>query len=279
MEQNGYGFLHYTLDERGVQSAVQASRTIRQVHIQNVLYDCCLTWSLEAMLQQREGPQQPTFSSYPQQHGGGGGGGHHGHHGHHQDRRHSGSTGMASYGMPSQQYHQQHQPQQHHQHRHTHPRMMNNNNNNNYNNNNNSYSAQQQQQQSFLSQQPQGSYARHPLPGAEPPSSSLTSGYGSEPSRNNGSSNPFLFPTDYTITAPERDFSHSSTSFPPRPLPLTHSSFGNSNSLPSPVDTTISYSHSSNPSNSSSSPSNLSTYFPPNTNASPSTSYFQTRNN
>jgi hypothetical protein len=58
LEQNGYGFLHYSLDEEGIQSALQASRTIKQIHIQNVLYDCSLTWSVDAMLKQRGELQQ-----------------------------------------------------------------------------------------------------------------------------------------------------------------------------------------------------------------------------
>jgi hypothetical protein len=65
LEQNGYGFLHYSLDEDGIQSALQASRTIKQIHIQNVLYDCSLTWSVDAMLKQRGELQQPPEPSRP----------------------------------------------------------------------------------------------------------------------------------------------------------------------------------------------------------------------
>jgi hypothetical protein len=52
-EQTGYGFLHYPLTEEGIESAVKAAKIVRQVHINHVLYDCRLTWSLEEIIHRR----------------------------------------------------------------------------------------------------------------------------------------------------------------------------------------------------------------------------------
>lgn len=49
-EQNGYGFIHYSLDSDGIDAAIRATSVICQVLIDQVLYDCCLTRSLEASL-------------------------------------------------------------------------------------------------------------------------------------------------------------------------------------------------------------------------------------
>jgi hypothetical protein len=75
-EQNGYGFVHYPLTQEGIQGAIQAARTLQQVFIKDILYDCCLTWSLEAIISGQfhphQQPQQPVrqqqtqqFSSFP----------------------------------------------------------------------------------------------------------------------------------------------------------------------------------------------------------------------
>jgi hypothetical protein len=64
-EQHGYGFVHFPLTDAGIQSALKASQSLTQAYVQNVLYDCCLTWSLENFLQQRNAPKPPTQS--PQQ--------------------------------------------------------------------------------------------------------------------------------------------------------------------------------------------------------------------
>jgi hypothetical protein len=52
-EQTGYGFLHYPLTEEGIEAAVKAAKIVRQVHINHVLYDCRLTWSLEEIIHRR----------------------------------------------------------------------------------------------------------------------------------------------------------------------------------------------------------------------------------
>lgn len=57
-EQNGYGFIHYPLTIEGIQSALQAAEILRQVYVDRVLYDCCLTWSLEQFLAE-------NYSYYP----------------------------------------------------------------------------------------------------------------------------------------------------------------------------------------------------------------------
>lgn len=54
-EQTGYGFVHYSLTDAGIQSAIKAAKIIRQVHINQVLYDCRLTWSLEEIIARRYG--------------------------------------------------------------------------------------------------------------------------------------------------------------------------------------------------------------------------------
>jgi hypothetical protein len=76
-EQNGYGFVHYPLTQEGIQGAIQAARTLQQVFIKDILYDCCLTWSLEAIIsgqfhpqqqqQQVRQPQQPVRQQQTQQ--------------------------------------------------------------------------------------------------------------------------------------------------------------------------------------------------------------------
>ena len=63
-EQTGYGFLNYPLTDEGIESAIKASKIVRQVHINNVLFDCCLTWGLEQIIAQRQ--QQQDFTSYGQ---------------------------------------------------------------------------------------------------------------------------------------------------------------------------------------------------------------------
>lgn len=48
--QNGYGFVHFSLDLDGIRAAVFATQTIQQVTINQVTYDSCLTRSLEAYI-------------------------------------------------------------------------------------------------------------------------------------------------------------------------------------------------------------------------------------
>lgn len=57
-QQTGYGFLDYPLTDEGIQSALQASRIVKQVHIYDILYDCCLTWDLEEIIARRKKQQQ-----------------------------------------------------------------------------------------------------------------------------------------------------------------------------------------------------------------------------
>jgi hypothetical protein len=66
-EQHGYGFVHFPLTDAGIQSALKASQSLTQAYVQNVLYDCCLTWSLENFLQQRNAPKPPTPEQPPLQ--------------------------------------------------------------------------------------------------------------------------------------------------------------------------------------------------------------------
>lgn len=71
--QHGYGFVHFYLNDAGVEAAIRATSAIRQIVLDGVLYDSCLTRSLEAVLQpsppsarpekaRRNSP--PQFSSY-----------------------------------------------------------------------------------------------------------------------------------------------------------------------------------------------------------------------
>ena len=53
-EQTGYGFVHFPLTDTGIQSAISAAKVIRQVYINNVLYDCRLTWSLEEIIRRKQ---------------------------------------------------------------------------------------------------------------------------------------------------------------------------------------------------------------------------------
>jgi RNA recognition motif-containing protein len=61
-EQNGYGFIHYPLTPEGINAALKASQTLCQVYVKNVLYDCCLTWNLEALIMQQQSQQQQSPS-------------------------------------------------------------------------------------------------------------------------------------------------------------------------------------------------------------------------
>lgn len=57
-EQTGYGFAHFPLTDAGIHSAICGAKVIRQVHINHVLYDCRLTWSLEEIIYRRQMEQQ-----------------------------------------------------------------------------------------------------------------------------------------------------------------------------------------------------------------------------
>ena len=68
-EQNGYGFVHFPLTDSGIHGAIRAAKSLHQVFINNVLYDCCLTWSLEAIIQQKYNLQALPGSSSAHRHG------------------------------------------------------------------------------------------------------------------------------------------------------------------------------------------------------------------
>jgi hypothetical protein len=51
--QNGYGFIHYALNEAGVRAAITAVQSLHQVTIDRVTYDCSVSHALEDVL----GPQ------------------------------------------------------------------------------------------------------------------------------------------------------------------------------------------------------------------------------
>lgn len=56
-EQTGYGFVHFPLTDAGIHSAICGAKVIRQVHIDNVLYDCRLAWSLEEIIRRKQSSQ------------------------------------------------------------------------------------------------------------------------------------------------------------------------------------------------------------------------------
>jgi RNA recognition motif-containing protein len=62
-EQTGYGFIHYPLTEQGLSAAINASKVISQLFVDNVLYDCCLTHSLQEFLKSRNIPFPVSHSS------------------------------------------------------------------------------------------------------------------------------------------------------------------------------------------------------------------------
>jgi RNA recognition motif-containing protein len=62
-EQTGYGFIHYPLTETGLSAAINASKVISQLFVDNVLYDCCLTHSLQEFLKSRNIPFPVSHSS------------------------------------------------------------------------------------------------------------------------------------------------------------------------------------------------------------------------
>jgi RNA recognition motif-containing protein len=55
--QSGYGFVHFPLNAEGVAAAIEATHVLCQILIDEVLYDCCLTHSLETFLKE-------NYSSY-----------------------------------------------------------------------------------------------------------------------------------------------------------------------------------------------------------------------
>jgi hypothetical protein len=49
-EQTGYGFIHFSPDMVGIRAALRAAGTIHQVTINHVLYDSCVTRSLQSIV-------------------------------------------------------------------------------------------------------------------------------------------------------------------------------------------------------------------------------------
>jgi hypothetical protein len=61
-EQNGYGFIHFSPDMVGIRAALRAAGTIHQVMINHVLYDCCVTHSLQSLVAPSSGVAQvPSY--------------------------------------------------------------------------------------------------------------------------------------------------------------------------------------------------------------------------
>eukprot|EP00599_Poterioochromonas_sp_BG-1_P002057 CAMPEP_0173140268 /NCGR_PEP_ID=MMETSP1105-20130129/4776_1 /TAXON_ID=2985 /ORGANISM="Ochromonas sp., Strain BG-1" /LENGTH=429 /DNA_ID=CAMNT_0014053205 /DNA_START=68 /DNA_END=1357 /DNA_ORIENTATION=- len=58
--QHGYGFVHFYLNDDGIDAAIRATSVVRQITVDGVLYDSCLTRSLEAVLHT---PSAPNGSS------------------------------------------------------------------------------------------------------------------------------------------------------------------------------------------------------------------------
>jgi hypothetical protein len=52
LQQSGYGFVHFPLTIAGIRAALQATRDVRQVFVDDVLYDCALTHNLRSVVEQ-----------------------------------------------------------------------------------------------------------------------------------------------------------------------------------------------------------------------------------
>jgi hypothetical protein len=52
LQQSGYGFVHFPLTIAGIRAALQATRDVRQVFVDDVLYDCALTHNLRSLVEQ-----------------------------------------------------------------------------------------------------------------------------------------------------------------------------------------------------------------------------------
>lgn len=63
--QTGYGFAHFPLTPDGINAAINATNTIRQVSIDNVTYDSCLTRSLIHYIEQIRAGQVPVLLPPP----------------------------------------------------------------------------------------------------------------------------------------------------------------------------------------------------------------------
>lgn len=51
--QSGYGFIHFPLSDEGIDAAIRATSFLRQIMVGDVLYDSCLTRSLEAIIRSK----------------------------------------------------------------------------------------------------------------------------------------------------------------------------------------------------------------------------------
>lgn len=64
-EQHGYGFIHFPLTQEGINHAIRAAQGVSQLLVNDVLYDSCITRSLEAFIRVHmpDHPVIPTLSS------------------------------------------------------------------------------------------------------------------------------------------------------------------------------------------------------------------------
>jgi hypothetical protein len=48
--QSGYGFIHFPLTHEGISSALHVSETVKQLHVDGIVFDCCLSHGLRHFL-------------------------------------------------------------------------------------------------------------------------------------------------------------------------------------------------------------------------------------
>jgi hypothetical protein len=59
-KQAGHGFIHYPCTIEGINSAIEATKTIKQISVNQVLYDCSLTPTAELMISKLRHQLQPS---------------------------------------------------------------------------------------------------------------------------------------------------------------------------------------------------------------------------
>jgi hypothetical protein len=62
-QQSGYGFVHYPLTIPGIRSALQTTKEVRQVLVDDVLYDCALTHNLRSIIEKHRDQFLPELAS------------------------------------------------------------------------------------------------------------------------------------------------------------------------------------------------------------------------